>query len=60
MGIAINTAMMFGPLLLWIGIDRWLESRDRRLPRWSYLSPAVWALISGWLVYSCTFINNCS
>jgi hypothetical protein len=52
--------MVFGPLLLWIGIDRWLESRDWRLPRWSYLFPAAWALMSGWLIYSCTFIDNCS
>ena len=60
MGIAINIATVLGPLLLWIGIDRWLESRDWRLPRWSYLFPAAWALMSGWLVYSCTLIDNCS
>jgi hypothetical protein len=60
MGIAINIAMLLGPLLLWIGIDRWLESRDRRLPRWSYLFPAAWVLIAGWLVYSCTLIDSCS
>ena len=60
MGIAINIAMVFGPLVLWIGFDRWLESRDRRLPRWSFLFPTAWALISGWLVYSCTLTNNCS
>jgi hypothetical protein len=59
MAIAINIAMMFGPLLFWIGMDRWLESRDWRLPRWSYLFPAAWALIFGWVAYSC-MIGNCS
>jgi hypothetical protein len=59
MGIAINIAMVLGPLLLWIGMDRWLESRDWRLPRWSYLFPGAWALICGWVIYSC-MIGNCS
>jgi hypothetical protein len=60
MGIAINVVILLGPLLLWIGLGRWLQSRDWRLPLWSYLFPAAWILFYGWLFYSCHLIDNCS
>jgi hypothetical protein len=60
LGTAINLVAVLGPVVLWIGLDRWLQWRGWRLPRWSCLVPTAWALISGWLVYSCTLIDNCS
>jgi hypothetical protein len=60
MATAINSVVAFGPILLWLGLQHWLESRDWRLPRWSYLFPVAWMLIYGWLFYSCHVIDNCS
>lgn len=60
LGIAINLVVVFGPLLLFIGLDALLQSRDFVLPRWSYGLPSCWAVVSGWVIYSCTLRDNCS
>ena len=58
-GIAINLIVIFGPLLLFIAFDAFLQSRDFALPRWSYALPSCWAVVSGWIIFSCTLRDNC-
>jgi hypothetical protein len=60
LGIAINLVVIFGPLLLFIASDAWLRSRDVVLPRWSYVLPVCWAVVSGWVIYSCTLRDQLS
>jgi hypothetical protein len=60
LGTVINLVVVFGPLLLFMGLDVWLQSRNLVLARWSYIFPSFWVLISGWVVYSCTMLDNCS
>jgi hypothetical protein len=59
LGIVINLIAIIGPLLLLIGIDAWLQSRDFVLSRWSYGLPICWAIVAGWVIYPCTLRDNC-
>jgi hypothetical protein len=59
LGIAINLIVIFGPLLFFIAFDAWLQSRDFVLPRWCYGLPICWAIVLGWVIYSCTLRDNC-